>query len=61
MDEQADGIENHFHDLPTTTKRRNRHVVPQGNGGVRIINLPDLHRQAGVMTTRISCHIYLPR
>ncbi|KAF8268079.1 UDP-glucose:Glycoprotein glucosyltransferase-domain-containing protein [Lactarius quietus] len=47
-DEQAGDIENHFYDLPTTTKRRNRHVVPQGNGGVHIINLPDLHKQAGL-------------
>jgi len=47
-DEQADDIENHFYDFPTAKKRRNRHVVPQGNGGVRIINLPDLHKQAGL-------------
>ncbi|KAF8266966.1 hypothetical protein EI94DRAFT_1802289 [Lactarius quietus] len=43
-DEQADDTEKPFYDFPTTKKRRNRHVVPQGNGGVRIINLPDLHK-----------------
>ena len=30
-------------------KRRNRHIVPLGNGGgVRVINLPDLHKQTGL-------------
>jgi hypothetical protein len=28
-------------------KKRSRHVVPLGNG-VRILNLPDLHKQAGL-------------
>ena len=29
-------------------KRRNRHIVPLGNGGgVRVIDLPDLRKQTG--------------
>ncbi|KAI9428853.1 UDP-glucose:glycoprotein glucosyltransferase-domain-containing protein [Lactarius indigo] len=46
-DDQADDIENHFYDLPTTMKRRNRHIVPLG-GGVRVITLSDLHKQTGL-------------
>ncbi|KAH8978341.1 UDP-glucose:glycoprotein glucosyltransferase-domain-containing protein [Lactarius akahatsu] len=48
-DDQADDIENHFYDLPTTMKRRNRHIVPLSNGGgMRVIGLPDLHKQTGL-------------
>ncbi|KAH9162492.1 UDP-glucose:glycoprotein glucosyltransferase-domain-containing protein [Lactarius sanguifluus] len=48
-DNQADDIENHFYDLPTTMKRRNRHIVPlSGGGGMRVIGLPDLHKQTGL-------------
>jgi hypothetical protein len=51
-DEHADDIENYFYDLPTTMKRRNRHIVPVGNGGdVRVAGLPDLHRWAGLHTS----------
>ena len=51
-DDPADDIENHFYDLPTTMKRRNRHIVPDGNGGgVRVFGLPDLHRWAGLHTS----------
>jgi len=51
-DDHADDIENHFYDLPTTMKRRNRHIVPVGNGGgVRVSGLPDLHRWAGLHTS----------
>jgi hypothetical protein len=32
-------------------KRRNRHIVPVGNGGVRVSGLPDLHRWAGLHTS----------
>ena len=48
MDNRADEIQDHFHDLLTTMKRRNRHIVPLGNGGVRIIDLPDLYKQTGL-------------
>ena len=34
-------------------KRRNRHVVPLDNG-VRIVNLPDLHKQAGLRVSPAS-------
>ena len=34
-------------------KRRNRHVVPLGNG-VRIVNLADLHKQAGLHVSPAS-------
>jgi hypothetical protein len=48
-DSDADNIENHFYDLPTAMKRRNRHIVPVGNGGgVRTVSLPALHQQAGL-------------
>jgi hypothetical protein len=48
-DADADSIENYFYDLPTAMKRRNRHIVPVGNGGgVRAISLPALHQQAGL-------------
>ena len=48
-DTNADNIENYFYDLPTAMKKRNRHVVPVGDGdGLRIISLPDLHQQAGL-------------
>jgi UDP-glucose:glycoprotein glucosyltransferase len=47
-DADAENIENYFYDLPTTMKRRNRHVVPVGNGGVRVASLPTLHQQAGL-------------
>ena len=48
-DADADNIENYFYDLPTAMKRRNRHVVPIGNGdGVRVTSLPALHQQAGL-------------
>ena len=58
MDDQVGEIENHFHDLLTTMKRRNRHIVPLGNGGVQIIDLPNLHKQTGLY---LSCRIYLLR
>ena len=48
-DTDADNIENYFYDLPTTMKRRNRHIVPVGDGdGLRIASLPNLHQQAGL-------------
>jgi UDP-glucose:glycoprotein glucosyltransferase len=48
-DTDADNIENYFYDLPTAMKKRNRHVVPDGDGdGLRITSLPDLHQQAGL-------------
>ena len=48
-DTDADNIENYFYDLPTAMKRRNRHVVPVGDGdGLRIASLPTLHQQAGL-------------
>ena len=52
-DDHADDIENHFYDLPTTMKRRNRHIIPvaSGNGGVRVASLPDLHQWAGLNTS----------
>ncbi|KAH9024388.1 UDP-glucose:glycoprotein glucosyltransferase-domain-containing protein [Lactarius pseudohatsudake] len=38
-DNQADDIENHFYDLPTTMKRRNRHIAPlSGGGGMRLLS-----------------------
>ena len=47
-DTDAHNIENYFYDLPTAMKRRNRHVVPVGDGGgLRISSLPTLHQQAG--------------
>ena len=46
-DTDADNIENYFYDLPTAMKRRNRHVVPAGDGdGLRIASLSTLHQQA---------------
>jgi UDP-glucose:glycoprotein glucosyltransferase len=54
-EDDADDIENYFYDLPTTMKRRNRHVVPLGNGvGVRVVNLPSLHRGAGLRASPAS-------
>ena len=50
-DDHADDIENHFYDLPTTMKRRNRHIVPVGNGDVRVASLPELHQWAGLNTS----------
>jgi UDP-glucose:glycoprotein glucosyltransferase len=48
-DTDADNIENYFYDLPTSMKRRNRYVVPAGDGdGLRIASLPALHQQAGL-------------
>jgi UDP-glucose:glycoprotein glucosyltransferase len=48
-DTDADNIENYFYDFPTAMKRRNRHVVPVGDGdGLRIASLPNLHQQAGL-------------
>jgi hypothetical protein len=48
-DTDADNIENYFYDLPTAMKRRNRHVVPVGDGdGLRIASLPSLHQKAGL-------------
>jgi len=47
-DTDADNIENYFYDLPTAMKRRNRHIVPVGDNGLRIANLPTLHQQAGL-------------
>ena len=30
-------------------KKRNRHIAPPGNGaGVRILSLPELHKQTGL-------------
>lgn len=47
-DTDADNIEDYFYDLPTAMKRRNRHIVPVGDGsGLRIASLPDLHQHAG--------------
>ncbi|KAH9171220.1 hypothetical protein EDB89DRAFT_1907092 [Lactarius sanguifluus] len=48
-----------IYDLPTATKRRNRHIVPLlvGNAGnVHVISLPNLNNQTGL---RVSGHIYL--
>ena len=57
-DADADNIENYFYGLPTTMKRRNRHVVPAGNGdGVRVASLPTLHKQAG-LSTSLAMFIY---
>jgi hypothetical protein len=53
-DDDADDIENHFYDLPTTMKRRNRHVPLGNGGGVRLVNLPDLHRGAGLRVSPAS-------
>jgi UDP-glucose:glycoprotein glucosyltransferase len=54
-DDDADDIKNHFFDLPTTMKRRNRHVIPSGNGAsVRVINLPRLHQETGLRTSAAS-------
>ncbi len=50
-DDHADDIENHFYDLPATMKRRNRHIVPVGNGDVRVASLPELHQWAGLHTS----------
>lgn len=48
-DADADNIENYFYNLPTAMKRRNRYVVPVGNGGgVRVVSLPILHHKAGL-------------
>ncbi|KAI9511020.1 UDP-glucose:glycoprotein glucosyltransferase-domain-containing protein [Russula earlei] len=48
-DAHAVDIENHFYDLPTTMKRRNRHIVPVGSSsGVPMTSLPNVHRRAGL-------------
>ena len=47
MDDKVDSIKKHLCDLPTLMKRCNHHVVLLGNG-VHIVNLPDLHNQAGL-------------
>jgi len=48
-DTDADNIGNYFYDLPTAMKRRNRHIVPVGDGdGLRNTSLPTLHQQAGL-------------
>ena len=49
-DDDADGIENYFYDLPAAMRRRNRHVVPVGNGGGVRVSLPSLHQKAGLNT-----------
>jgi hypothetical protein len=42
------------YDLPTTMKRRNRHVPLGNGGGVRLVNLPDLHGGAGLRVSPAS-------
>ncbi|KAI0266194.1 UDP-glucose:glycoprotein glucosyltransferase-domain-containing protein [Gloeopeniophorella convolvens] len=53
-DENLEGIENYFYDLPTSMKRRNRHIVPSGISGVQIVTLPDLHQQTGLRSSPAS-------
>ncbi|KAF9447216.1 glycosyltransferase family 24 protein [Macrolepiota fuliginosa MF-IS2] len=35
-------METYFYDLPTTSKRRNRYIVPSTPGGLKIVNVPEV-------------------
>ncbi|KXN87330.1 UDP-glucose:glycoprotein glucosyltransferase [Leucoagaricus sp. SymC.cos] len=38
----------YFYDLPTTSKRRNRYIVPSTHGGLRIFNVPGVLASSGL-------------
>jgi UDP-glucose:glycoprotein glucosyltransferase len=67
-------MSNYFYDLSTTSKHRNRYIVPSTPGGLHIINVPELLSSSGLEavglgkggawiypgTLRIvECHAYL--
>jgi len=38
----------YFYDLPTTSKRRNRYIIPSAPGGLQIINVPEVLKSSGL-------------
>ncbi|KAF5357223.1 hypothetical protein D9756_006756 [Leucocoprinus leucothites] len=44
----------YFYDLPTTSKRRNRYIVPATPGGLRIINVPEVLVSSGLESMGVS-------
>ncbi|TFK19735.1 hypothetical protein FA15DRAFT_759842 [Coprinopsis marcescibilis] len=44
-----EGLGNHFYDLPTTNRKRNRYVFPKTRADVRIVNLGEVGERVGVV------------
>lgn len=42
------GLGNHFYDLPTTNKQRNRYIFPKNRTDLRMLNMPEVLHKAGV-------------
>lgn len=50
-------MENYFYDLPTASKRRNRHIFPSDGTSLNIVNLPELFAKARLRVPS-STYIY---
>jgi UDP-glucose:glycoprotein glucosyltransferase len=54
-DDSVESMSNYFYDLPSSTKRRNRHIIPgSAPGSLRIFNLPEIFSQTDFKTSASS-------
>ncbi|KAL0579014.1 killer toxin resistant protein [Marasmius crinis-equi] len=47
LEEKPFSMSNYFNDLPTTSKRRNKYIVPASNDRLKLVNLPEVTERSG--------------